>query len=222
MAGRGKVEAEDKKPHARVLMLNKANEWVPAVDPLHFDKSAAGVGIGKTFGTLVAEANPGITVGLIPCAVGGSPIDAWTAGYFYEPTKSKPWDDTMTRAKKALETGELKGILWHQGESDANAKLAPGYEKKLHDLIAKFRKELNAESVSFIVGQIGQFKDKPWNEYHKQIDKAHQDVVKNVKNSAYVSSEGLNHKGDMTHFDAESYRTFGKRYYEAYAKLVQK
>src|SRR5947208_10691890 len=71
MAGRGTVEAQDKTPHPRVLMLNKEGAWVPAIDPLHFDKSAAGVGLGKTFATLYAEAHPGITVGLIPCAVGG-------------------------------------------------------------------------------------------------------------------------------------------------------
>ena len=41
MAGRGAVEAQDKKPHPRVLMLNKAGDWVPAVYPLHFDKSVA-------------------------------------------------------------------------------------------------------------------------------------------------------------------------------------
>ena len=70
MAGRGTLEEQDKKPHARVLMLNKAGEWVPAVDPLHFDKPAAGVGLGKTFATLIAEANPDVTIGLIPCAVG--------------------------------------------------------------------------------------------------------------------------------------------------------
>ena len=69
MAGRGKVALADKKPHPRVLMLNKAGEWVPAADPLHFDKPGmVGVGLGKTFGTMVAEKNPGVTVGLIPSA----------------------------------------------------------------------------------------------------------------------------------------------------------
>ena len=58
MAGRGTVEAQDRTPHPRVLMLNKADAWVPAIDPLHFDKAAAGVGLGKTFATLYAEAHP--------------------------------------------------------------------------------------------------------------------------------------------------------------------
>ena len=52
MAVCGAVEAQDKTPHPRVLMLNKADTWGPAIDPLHFDKPAAGVGLGKTFATL--------------------------------------------------------------------------------------------------------------------------------------------------------------------------
>ena len=157
MAGRGTVEAEDKKPHPRVLMLNKEGQWVPAADPLHFDKSAAGVGVGKTFAIQIAEASPGITIGLIPCAVGGSPIDAWKPGVLYAATKSHPWDDTVKRAGLALKSGVLKGILWHQGESDSSPKLAETYEVKLHQLIAGFRKEFNAPDVPFIAGQMGQF-----------------------------------------------------------------
>ena len=143
MAGRGAVEAQDRTPHPRVIALNKDDQWVPAIDPLHFDKSAAGVGLGRTFGMQIADANPGITVGLIPCAVGGSPIDAWKPGEFYAPTRSHPWDDALRRAKLALKSGVLKGILWHQGESDANDRLAPAYEAKLHDLIKRLRAELD-------------------------------------------------------------------------------
>ena len=43
MAGRGVVAPEDKVPHKRVLSLNKEDKWVPAVDPIHFDKPIAGV-----------------------------------------------------------------------------------------------------------------------------------------------------------------------------------
>jgi hypothetical protein len=40
MAGRGTVEEQDRTPHPRALMLNKAGEWVPATDPMHFDGSS--------------------------------------------------------------------------------------------------------------------------------------------------------------------------------------
>lgn len=215
MAGRGKVEAEDKTPHPRVLMLNKAGEWVPAVDPLHFDKSAAGVGLGTTFGKLVAEANPDITVGLIPCAVGGSPIDSWQPGEFYEPTKSHPWDDALRRAKLAQEKGELKAMLWHQGESDSSTKLAAGYGGKLRKLVKDFRTELHAD-VPFFVGQLGQFDDVPWTADRKIVDQAHRDLAKQEPTVTFIPSDGLKHKGDKVHFDSASLREFGKRYATAY------
>lgn len=220
MAGRGAVEEEDRTPHPRVLMLNKAGKWVPAADPMHFDKPAAGVGLGKTFGKLVAEANPSVTVGLIPCAVGGSPIDAWKPDEFYEPTKSHPWDDAIRRAKLALSAGELKGILWHQGESDSNDKLAAGYAAKLDDLIARLRRELNAPNVPFIAGQMGVFADVPWSDAKKVVDQAHQQLPSRVALTAFVNADGLKHKGDKVHFDSASLREFGRRYAEAYFKLA--
>lgn len=219
MAGRGVVTPGDQVAPARVLMLNKDGAWVPAKDPMHFDKPGAGVGLGRTFGIEVAAATPGVTIGLIPCAVGGSPVAAWVPGYFYAATKSHPWDDAIRRAKLALSAGTLKGILWHQGEADANAQAAPLYEARLHDLVARLRAELQAPAVPFIAGQMGKFAEAPWHEFQDQVDRIHRDLPAKVKGTAYVSAAGLNHKGDKLHFDAQSYRVFGQRYAEAYLKL---
>ncbi len=221
MAGRGTATAADKVPHPRVLMLDKNGAWVPAADPLHFDKPAVvGVGLGRSFASVVAEANPGVTVGLIPCAVGGSPIDTWKPGIFYDPTKSHPWDDAMRRAKLALQAGTLKGILWHQGESDSTAVLASGYEAKLHDLIRRMRAELRAPAMPFVVGQLGKFSESPWDEFRLKVDAAHRELPLKVPHTAFVGSDGLNHRGDKVHFDSDSYREFGRRYAAAYLKLV--
>jgi hypothetical protein len=221
MAGRGVVADQDKVPIPRVLMLNQAGQWVPAIEPMHFDKPSAGVGLGRTFAQQIAAANPGVTIGLIPCAVGGSPIDAWKPGAFYAETKVHPWDDAMVRAKLALQAGTLKGILWHQGESDSNPQLAPVYEPKLLDLVKRFRAELNAPNVPFIAGQMGRFSGAPWNENQIRVDQAYRDLPGKVPFAAYVSAEGLKDKGDNLHFDADSFREFGRRYAEAYLKLSQ-
>ncbi len=219
MAGRGRIEEVDLKPHPRVLTLNAEGAWVPAVDPIHFDKPIAGVGLGKTFGEVIADANPRVTVGLIPCAVGGSPIDAWRPGEFYEPTKSHPWDDALRRARIALKSGELKGILWHQGESDATPELAEAYEAKLHDLARRFRDELAAPRAPFIAGQMGRFPDNPWDAAHERVDKAHRDLPEHVKFTAFVPSTGLDHNGDRIHFNAAAYRELGRRFAGAYQSL---
>lgn len=222
MAGRGKVTAQDQQPHPRVFMLDKALAWVPAVDPLHFDKpGVVGVGVGKTFGIEMANDNPDATIGLIPCAVGGSPISSWQPGVFYPPTKSHPWDDAMLRSKGALKNGTLKGILWHQGESDSKEGLAEVYEEKLHDLIQRLRTELDSPDVPFLAGQMGQFEERPWNDSRKLVDSAHQALPEKVKNTAFASSNGLKHQGDNVHFDADSYRELGRRYADAYRRLTK-
>ncbi|MBL9130185.1 MAG: sialate O-acetylesterase [Verrucomicrobiaceae bacterium] len=220
MAGRGVLEDQDKKPHPRVLMLNKEGKWAPAIDPMHFDKPAAGVGLGKTFGQIIAEANPGVTIGLIPCAVGGSPIDTWKPGVYYAATKSHPWDDMEKRVALALPAGTLQGILWHQGESDSVATLAQAYEAKLHDLVARLRALVKAPEVPFIAGQMGKFDDVPWSPEKAIVDQAHQDLAKKVPHTAFVSAEGLKHKGDKVHFDAASFRELGKRYADAFLKMT--
>jgi N-sulfoglucosamine sulfohydrolase len=218
MAGRGKVEAQDKKKHPRLLTLTKQNKWAPAVAPLHFDKPFAGTGLGRTFGIRIAENNPDLTVGLIPCAAGGSPISSWEPGGFHRQTKSHPWDDAIKRAKIAMNDGVLKGILWHQGESDSKKGLAEIYEKKLHDLVARFRKELKAPEVPFIAGQMGQFAERPWNEAKKMVDAAHRNLPNKIKHAAFVSSNDLGHKGDKVHFSAAAFRELGERYAKAYLK----
>lgn len=220
MAGRGKVAAEDQTPHPRVLMLDKDQQWVPAIDPLHFDKpKVVGVGLGRAFAIEVAEANPEITVGLIPCAVGGSPIASWEPGGYHDSTKTHPYDDAIPRVKVALESGTLKGILWHQGESDSKPGLAEQYETNLLALIDRFRTTLGSRDVPFIAGQMGQFEEKAWSDAKILVDSAQQDLSKNLPHYAFVSSEGLSHKGDKVHFDAASYREFGKRYAKAYFNL---
>lgn len=221
MAGRGKVSDEDREPHPRVLMLNKTGDWVPAVDPLHFDKpKIVGVGLGRTFGIEYAEANPEVTVGLVPCAVGGSPISSWEPGGYHEQTKTHPWDDMLPRIEKALDGGTLKAILWHQGESDSNAQAAPLYEERLRSLVRRLRESLDAADVPFIAGQMGQFEEKPWSDAKWVVDQVHRDLPTTTPRTAFVNSDGLTHKGDAVHFDASSYRELGRRYFAAYQKLV--
>lgn len=221
MAGRGKLAESDRQPPERVLTFSKDQKWVPAIDPIHFDKpKAAGVGLGRTFGIEIAQATPGATIGLIPCAVGGTPIEKWVPGGYDPHTKTHPWDDALIRAKKALESGQLKGILWHQGEGDGNAQRAPHYEKNLTELIARFRKELDAPHVPFIIGQLGKFEARPWDDFKRQVDAAQQNVARSVPNCAFVPAAGLTDKGDGVHFSAEAYRELGKRYAQAYLEMI--
>ncbi len=103
-------------------------------------------------------------------------------------------------------------------ESYSTAELAPAHEARLHNLIARFRGELCAPEVPFIVGQLGKSANSPWSEFTTKVDQAHRRLPGKVPHTAFVSSEGLKDKGDKVHFDADSYREFGRCYAEAYLK----
>lgn len=223
MAGRGQVEAGDRELHPRILMFNPAGEWVSAVDPMHFDKpKIVGVGPGRSFAVAYAEHYPDVTIGLIPCAVGGSPIAAWAPSGYHRQTRSYPWDDAIKRVKSASSGGVLKGVLWHQGESDSDPDLASKYEDSLHQLVKRFRRETAEPHLPFIAGQMGQFAERPWTDAKKQVDHAHRTLPQNLHHTGFADSDGLNHKGDEVHFDSRSARTLGRRYFEAFQKTVEK
>jgi len=216
MAGRGRVAAEDRVPVPHVFMLDRAGEWVPAVDPMHFDKPIAGVGPGRSFGIELARAT-GHDVGLVPAAVGGSAITLWMPGAYDSTTRTHPYDDALRRARIAMRRGALVAILWHQGESDANAENAPEYERRLATLIARFRADLAAPDVPVLIGQLGQFR--PWTVNDSTVDAAHRDVARTIPRVAFVSSDGLKDQGDRIHFDAASARELGRRFASTFAAM---
>lgn len=220
MAGRGDLADDDRVAHPRVWMFDRDRQWRPAIDPMHFDKPIAAVGPGRAFGIAVADALPDRHVGLIPSAVGGSPITAWRPGVRYDETGAYPWDEAIARAKAARAAGQLRAVLWHQGESDATAVAAPAYEARLVDLITRFRAELGSPELPFLIGQLGRFPGREWDRWYEQVDAAHRQVASGVPHVAFVSSEGLGDKGDDLHFSAEAARELGRRYASAYLEVT--
>jgi hypothetical protein len=213
MAGRGVVDAESKQQDPQMLMLDSNNCWVIATDPVHFDKPAiVGVGPALSFAKEMLGNDKKIKIGLVPCAVGGSPIRVWEPGAFYAPN-FHPYDDAMKRVESATKQGVLKGILWHQGESDNDSVHAQLYLEKLTGIINRIRSELHQPNLPFLAGEIGYFiKDDFINNVINQLPQL-------VPNTAVVSAKGLTDKGDHLHFDTPSARELGKRYAKAMKKL---
>lgn len=221
MAGRGTVAASDRVPHPRVWVLDQRGEWVPATEPLHFDKpGVVGVGPGLSFGKAMAEADSSVVIGLIPTAVGGSPISAWQPGGFHEQTKSHPYDDALRRLKMAQSTGTLKGILWHQGESDSKPELVAVYAEKLTQLLDRFRREVGT-AVPVVVGTLGDFHVAK-NPAAGSINGILKSLPQHVSGTACVETTGLTDRGDQAHFSAESARELGRRYAAAMQNLHRK
>ncbi len=216
MAGRGFVQDEDKIPIPRVYMLDKTGNWVPAVDPIHYDKSNAGVCPGRSFAKEMVDADPNIAVGLVPTSCGGSSIDHWLPDVYFEQTKSYPFDDALIRTKRALQDGTLEAILWRQGEADASVEKAATHAAKLAMLFKRFREEFDASDVPILVGEL--FPYKPSKGYDAIRD-AQLQVVDELSPAAFVSAEGVKLNPDNVHFDRASQIEQGKRFYKALQEL---
>jgi len=210
MAGRGKIAPEDKVPHPRVLVFTLDNKWELAVEPVTRDKPGMlGVGPGLAFGKAMAQGEPGATIGLVPCAVGGTQLKLWQReGILYS--------NAVYRAKLAMHDGTLKGIVWHQGESDSGtAANANTYGDRLAGMIHDIRANLDAPDLPVVVGQIGEFlydRGPDHSPYARVVNAALAALPSKVPATACVPSKGLKHKGDQLHFDAASQREFGRRY----------
>jgi hypothetical protein len=220
MAGRGVVDPQDTIADRRILRLNRAGDWETAKDPLHFDKPVAGTGLGLTFAReMLKEVENDVSIGLVPCAVGGSGIDVWQAGAFFEQTKSYPYDDMLLRTKLALKDGVLKGILWHQGERDSDTSTLIGtYKDKFIRFVATLRHDLHAEGVPFLAGELAPFS--AHNTGTVAITQIFHDVADEIAQYDVVSTSGLMPMPDGIHFDAASERELGRRYAEK-MKILQ-
>jgi hypothetical protein len=199
MAGRAPVGEEESGEIAGAYLLNAAGEWETTMNPLNRHSSVRkGLGMqklnpGYSFARAMLETTEDISLGLVVNARGGSKIGQWAKG-------TKYYDEAVRRAREAQATGTLKGILWHQGESDSGSP--EGYLEKLAELVKNLRADLGSPGLPFIAGQI---RDSA--AINEQIAR----LPDSVPGTAFVSSEGLKTM-DRWHFDAESQKVLGERF----------
>lgn len=209
MAGRGLSGGEDQTPHLRVLLLETNGTWRVAVEPVTHDKpTLLGVGPGLAFGKAMVANNPNVTIGLVPCAYGGSPLSRWQKG-------GDLYSNAVHRAKLAMKAGTLKGALWHQGESDSKPGLAETYGARLAQMIRDLRADLGTPDLPFVAGQLGEFLyTRPTNNVPEAItvNDAIASLAREVPHTGFISVKGLTHKGDLLHFDAASEHELGRRF----------
>ena len=211
MAGRGLLDSTTPLTHPRITMF-RDNTWQPATEPLHTDKTTAGISLSISFAHHLLNHTPN-EIGLLPTAVGGTPLSRWMPG-------NDLYENAVAIAKEALSHGDtLKGILWHQGEADSkDIPTANTYSDRLTEMIITLRQELQADHVPFVSGELGHFLQKHAQCKHfTLVNQALKNIA--LPNYACASASRLVDLGDDVHFDGPSLRTFGKRYAIEYLKL---
>lgn len=211
-AGRAPIEDVDEGILNNVDLFNGEN-WVPAENPMNaYSNIFKGLSIQKfnfshSFSKKINETT-GKRVGMIVNARGGTSINQWQkndeAGYF---------ESSISRITEALNIPgtNLKGILWHQGESDVTNT---DYLTSLQKLIQDLRTEIGDESLLFIAGQITQE-----NEAHSSFNENIKKISEYANFTDFVTSEDLT-TTDGLHFDSESQRILGQRYADKILELI--
>ena len=215
MAGRGVLTEANRVSAERVFKLGKSGKWEEASEPIHFDKTSAGAGLAASFARTMADRDPSVRIGLVPCAVGGSHMNTWVKG-------GVNYSNAVVRLRKALASGVLKGILWHQGEGDAsNAAETAAWAEKFAGMIADLRLEFG--DVPVVAGELGRYLDDyvrtamNWRAINSQLH----GLEGRIQRFAVVSSEGLTANRDNLHLNTASLRVFGTRYASAMLDLLK-
>ncbi|MDD4143270.1 MAG: sialate O-acetylesterase [Prolixibacteraceae bacterium] len=219
MAGRGLVEPRDTIPSERVFAINKNGELLLAKEPLNFNEpSMAGLDCGLSFGKELLEHIPdSISILLIHTAVGGSSINQWVNDSTFRNVTLL--SNFREKVKTAQKYGTIKGILWHQGETDAStAETIELYPGQLTRLFSKFRNEINNLSLPIFIGELGTFSktDDSWQAINKQIHS----YVMTDKNAFVITTKDLKDKGDRVHFNSVGQRLMGQRFAKAFVRAL--
>ena len=242
MEGQGDIGNEDKSVDERFQLLWSADggscnqgaskgKWIKAVPPLAHCQGAK-LGPADYFGrTMVEKADSKIKVGIISVAVAGCSIKLFDKDNYKSYVSSQqgqswmiqrintyggnPYGRLIEMAKKAQEDGVIKGIIFHQGETDAGDGNWPSAVKKVYDNIIK---DLGLGSdIPFLAGEV--LRSGVSSGANNNIAK----LPQQSKNFYVVSSEGFNQAlgdGQNVHFTSSEYRDFGKRYAEKMIEVL--
>lgn len=234
MAGRGELLDSDREVMDGVFLLNGRDEVEPAKQPLNRystvrkNLSLQGYNLGGPFADIVHKAT-GRPILLVVNPRSGTSARLWKSdaprGKWAETDDLGPvgeempqlFEEAVRRARIACKHGELKAILWHQGEADAHETYAPLWPDKMSIIAEELRSRLGvqAKDVPFIAGET--------NRAFKRSDLINREIhtiPRIIPNSSWVSSEGCGVNRDKLHFSRQGIFLLGQRYAEKVLQMV--
>lgn len=229
--------AQDWARYKKLIIVDsnasKVGTWTTAKPPIV--RPDTGLGVTDYFGRyIVTGLDTCHTVGVVVVAVDGCSIKAFSkdedeakayindseTGSWVKNAAAQydnyPYGKLVEMAKIAQKSGVIKGIIYHQGETDANASY---WNESLYNLYNNLLTDLglSLDSVPLILGEPVQ-KNMGGACYGQipYIDAAPaylKERFKSSKEVAYVaSSQYCAGSSDTFHFTSAGYRVIGKRY----------
>ncbi|MFO7370885.1 MAG: sialate O-acetylesterase [Bacteroidales bacterium] len=229
MEGQGAIEEQDRVTNPRVKVLQDLTctnlnrtygTWYTAAPPLN--RCWSGLGPGDSYGRIMGESAPDYvtTIGLVNASVSGCNIYIYKKGCpdgLDENSQGIPFDCgyswLLDLAKKAQQSGVIKGILFHQGETN---NTDPEWKNTVQQIVADLKTDLGLGDVPFLAGEL------LYEEYGSCCSAHNIEINKLpalIPNAHVISAAGLP-GSDVAHFTSASYRTLGERYARKMLDLV--
>jgi hypothetical protein len=157
-SGSGRGPVEDPTDPA-IRMFGQDGRWRMATHPLHDPRASDhpyGEWISPGHSPFLAFARRlheslGYPIGLIPTALGGSPLIQWNP---IEDPEAPLYHNMLRRI--GLAGGRIAGIVWDQGASDASTdEWAANYASRFADFLTRLRADLRNPELPIITAQVG-------------------------------------------------------------------
>ena len=227
MEGKGEL-TDTSVPDPRIMNMDMdSNVWIPAHHPLHNRSNlySPGVGPGLPFALEIRKNFPEKTIGLVPCALGGSWISLWQKTSLATTALNNKtlYNYALERALLAKQSGTLRAILWLQGESDSSLETrADTYQQNLIHFIMDFRTDLGLPELPFVCATIGSFLEESRWPYKDQINGILLGVSNTIPFAVCADVRDLTGNiGDNVHYNAASQEQIGRRMAEKYIEMGQ-
>ncbi|MGH7143737.1 MAG: sialate O-acetylesterase, partial [Planctomycetota bacterium] len=222
------------KPMKSVQAFFMNDRWAPAKDPVHnlwdaVDSVHAtiratrpqkaphqGVGPGVAFGQAMAKRTR-VPQGLIASAHGGTSMPEWDPAKLPEAGNSL-YGAAIRRARK--NGGRVAGIVWYQGESDANPAASGLYTDRMATLVAAFRRDLEDPQLPFVLVQLGRFVTSGSATHWNSVQEQQRLLPRRIRRVATVPAIDLG-LDDGIHIGGRGQAVLGARLAEAMDVLIR-
>jgi len=215
MAGRAPIIPAVAGALDNVKLLAVDDNWVDASHPMNLystiRKAASMQRVGPSYSFAKAMAHhTGNPIGMVVNARGGEAIQTFMPGGQY-------YEANIARIHQAKPFGTIKGIIWHQGESNNGDNL---YSQRLDTLVTTYREEIG-DTVFFVAGELGDWNPEEGSTpKYRLFNERIPGMIEIVEYADYVVNIGLTHIGDYSHFDLPSQILLGQRYAQKMLDVV--
>ncbi len=220
MDGTGKLEElpEDYivHPENSVTWDNNKKMWVPLGTDSFAERRKFKFGPEIAFSHELAKKYPKHTIAVVKTSGGGTKLwKHWLPGQPMYVRFLQNMENALEDLKGRGISYEICGMLWMQGESDAEfLEWANAYEENLKTLYKDVRLQTAKNDLPIVMGRIsiGLLRKTPWNfDYTKVVQAAQDRVAAADRNVRIINTDKLETLKDNTHFNSESNIWLGKK-----------